>query len=73
MHVNVVFIMGCLYSAVSLTLVREKCSIRIIYCYIKADNRDSGAARTLKKNTATLLPLYARSATLHLPAPALKQ
>ena len=69
MYVSVVFVMGCLYSAVSLTLVREKRSIRIIYCYIKADNRDSGAAGalTLKKNTAALLPLYAHRATPHLP------
>ena len=29
-HVNVVFAMNCLYSAMSLTLVRERRSIRII-------------------------------------------
>ena len=33
MYVNVVFVMSCLYSAVSLTLVREQRFIRIIYYY----------------------------------------
>ena len=32
MHANVVFVISCLYSTVSLTLVREKCFIRI-NCY----------------------------------------
>ena len=33
MYVNVVFVIGCLYSAVSLTLVKEQRFIRIIYYY----------------------------------------
>ena len=33
MYVNVVFVIRCLYSAVSLTLVREQRFIRIIYYY----------------------------------------
>ena len=33
MHVNVVFVIRCLYSIVSLTLVREKRCIKIIYYY----------------------------------------
>ena len=33
MYVNVVFVIRCLYSAVSLTLVREQRFIRIIYHY----------------------------------------
>ena len=33
MCVNVVFVIRCLYSAVSLTLVKEQCYIRIIYYY----------------------------------------
>ena len=34
MYVSVFFVIRCLYSAVTLTLVREQCSIRIIYyCY----------------------------------------
>ena len=33
MYVNVFFVMRCLYSAVSLTLVKEQCLIRIIYYY----------------------------------------
>ena len=34
MYVNVVFVIRCLYSAVSLTLVREQRFIRIIYVFI---------------------------------------
>ena len=30
---NVVFLIRCLYSAVSLTLVKQQCFIRIIYYY----------------------------------------
>ena len=33
MYVSVVFVIRCLYSALSLTLVREKRFIRIIYNY----------------------------------------
>ena len=33
MYVNVVFVIRCLYSAVSLTLVKEQRFIRIIYYY----------------------------------------
>ena len=33
MYVNEGFVIRCLYSAVSLTLVREQRPIRIIYCY----------------------------------------
>ena len=33
MYINVVFVIRCLYSTVSLTLVREQHSIRIIYYY----------------------------------------
>ena len=33
MYVNVVFVIRCLYSVVSLTLVREKRCIKIIYYY----------------------------------------
>ena len=33
MYVNVVFVISCLYSAVSLTLVREQRFVRIIYYY----------------------------------------
>ena len=33
MNVNVVFVIRCLYSAVSLTLVKEQRFIRIIICY----------------------------------------
>ena len=33
MYVNVVFVIRCLYSTVSLTLVREQCFTRIIYYY----------------------------------------
>ena len=33
MYVNVVFVIRCLYSAVSLTLVKEERFIRIIYYY----------------------------------------
>ena len=33
MYVNVVFLIKCLHSAVSLTLVKEQCFIRIIYYY----------------------------------------
>ena len=33
MYVDVVFVISCLYSAVSLTLVREQRFIRIIYYY----------------------------------------
>ena len=33
MYVSVVFVIRCLYSAVSLTLVREQYIIRIIYYY----------------------------------------
>ena len=34
MYVNVVFVVRCLYGAVSLTLVREQCFIRIIIIII---------------------------------------
>ena len=34
MYVSVVFVIRCLYSAVSLTLVREQRLIRIIYLFI---------------------------------------
>ena len=33
MYVNVVFVMQCLYSAVSLTLVKEQRFVRISYYY----------------------------------------
>ena len=33
MYVNVVFVIRCLYSTVSLTLVQQQCFIRIIYDY----------------------------------------
>ena len=33
MYVSVVFVIRCLYSAVSLTLAREQLFIRIIYYY----------------------------------------
>ena len=33
MYVNAIYVMSCLYSAVSLTLVREQRFIRIIYYY----------------------------------------
>ena len=33
MYVNVVFVLRCLYSAVSLTLVKEQRFIRILYYY----------------------------------------
>ena len=33
MYVNVIFVIRCLYSAVSLTLVKEHRFIRIIYYY----------------------------------------
>ena len=33
MYVNVVFVLICLYSAVSLTLVKEQRFIRILYYY----------------------------------------
>ena len=38
MYVNVAFVIGCLYSAVSLTLVREHRFIRIIYNYYYEDS-----------------------------------
>ena len=38
MYVNVVFVMRCLYSAVSLTLVREQHLIRIIIIYYYINN-----------------------------------
>ena len=34
MYANVVFVISCLYSAVSLTLVREQHFIRLIYYYL---------------------------------------
>ena len=37
MYVIVVFVIRCLYSAVSLTLVREQRFIRIIYFYYHCD------------------------------------
>ena len=37
MYVNVVFVISCLYSTASLTLVREQCFIRIIYYYYYYD------------------------------------
>ena len=33
MYVNVLFVIRCLYSAMSLTLVKEQCFIRFIYYY----------------------------------------
>ena len=44
MYVNVVFVITCLYSAVSLTLVREQCFIRMIIII----NREKVATLTLK-------------------------
>ena len=36
MYVNVVFVIRCLYSAVSLTLLKEQRFITIIYYYLSA-------------------------------------
>ena len=38
MFANVVFVLGCFYSAVRLTLVREHCFIRLIEKIIKKIN-----------------------------------
>ena len=48
MYVNVVFVTKCLYSALSLTLVREQCFIRIIIIII---NKEKVATLTLKAKT----------------------
>ena len=36
-YVNVVFVIKCSYSAVSLTLLKEQCFIRISYYYVQCN------------------------------------
>ena len=44
MYVNVVFVIRCLYSVVSLTLVKEQHFIRIIYCYYYYGSFEDGSS-----------------------------
>ena len=62
MYVSVVFVIRCLYSTVSLTLIREQRFIRIIYYYYYWFSTDlvEAGGDTVKPLTVALVPAKRR-------------